>query len=381
MRAIINGNYVLPDGVCSGRALVFDRMIRGFVDEETLPVDVERIDAEGGWVWPGLIDLHIHGYLGADASDGDFAGLRTMAAGIAAHGVTAFLPTTMTVSYPELEAAFAGIGRAMGASAGEDWFGARVLGCNAEGPFLNPAKKGAQAEENIRVGDPAFLRHHADVIRLFTIAPEMPGGMACIRDMAETGLRISLGHTAATYAQAEAAIAAGASHITHLFNAMTPLNHREPGVVGAALTDDRVSCELIADTFHVDKALFGLVARQKGDKLVLITDCLRCGGMSDGEYTLGGQKVYLRGIECRLGDGTIAGSTLTMERAVRNMLENTDLPVHLAVNMGSLNAARVLGLEERKGTLNAGGDADIVLLDRDFRVRRTIVEGRTVYRG
>ena len=381
MKAIVNGRYVMPDGIYSGQALVYEQTIRAFAEESTLAEEVERYDAQGCYVIPGLIDLHIHGYLGADASDGDFEGLKTMAYGVAAHGVTAFLPTTMTVSYSELETAFAQIGRAMDASAAEDWFGARVLGCNAEGPFLNPARKGAQSEAHIRPGDSALLRRHADVIRLFTIAPEMPGNMACIREMAGSGIRISLGHTAATYAQAEAAFDAGASHVTHLFNAMTGLNHREPGVVGAALTDDRVSCELIADTFHVDKALFPLVARQKGEKLVLITDCVRSGGMPDGEYTLGGQKIYVRGIECRLADGTIAGSVLTLERAVKNMWDYAGLPLHEAVNMASLSPARVLGIEAHKGTLNPGGDADIVVLDRDFHIKRTIVEGRTVYRG
>ena len=381
MKAIINGNFVMPEGVKTGLALVFDQQIRGYVDAETLPADVERVDANGGWVFPGLIDMHIHGYLGADASDGSFAGIKTMAEGVAAHGVTGFLPTTMTVSYAALEAAFAVIGQAMEKSGAEDWFGARVLGCNAEGPFINAKKKGAQAEEHIRVPDAAFLKRHADVIRMFTIAPEVPGAMGCIREMAATDMRISMGHTAATYAQAKAAIDAGVRQATHLFNAMTPLNHREPGVVGAALADDRVCCELIADTFHVNKALFSLVARQKGDQLVLITDCLRCGGMPDGVYTLGGQDVYLSGIECRLEDGTIAGSTLTLDRAVRNMLANTDLTVSQAVNLASRNPARALGIEKRKGTLNVGSDADIALLDGNMNVRRTYVEGRLVYRG
>lgn len=381
MKAIINGRLVMPDGVFSGPALVYDRRIRAFLAPRELPADVERIDARGCWVIPGLIDLHIHGYLGADASDGSFEGLKRMAAGIAAHGVTAFLPTTMTVSYADLEAAFAQIGRAMCDSRAENWFGARVLGANAEGPFINPAKKGAQAEEHIRRGDPAFLQRHADTIRLCTVAPEMPGSLECIRELAAAGVPVAMGHTAATYRQAEAAIDAGVSHVTHLFNAMTPLNHREPGVVGAALTDDRVSCELIADTFHVDAALFGLVAKQKGDKLVLITDCLRSGGMPDGEYTLGGQQVFVRGRECRLADGTIAGSMLTLERAVKNMWDYSGLPLHEVVNMASRNAARVLGIEGEKGALSVGSDADIALLDRDFVVRLTIVEGRTVYRG
>ena len=380
MKAIVNGKFVMPDGVRTGPALVFDQKIRGYVEAGELVADVEKIDARGCWVFPGLIDMHIHGYMGEDASDGSYEGLRKMAAGIAAHGVTSFLPTTMTVSYAELEAAFEEIRRAMTASHAENWFGACVVGANAEGPFINPSKKGAQAVQHIRPGDPAFLKRYSDVIRIFTIAPEMPGNMGCIREMAAIGMPISMGHTAATYAQAEAAVDAGVTHVTHLFNAMTALNHREPGVVGAALADDRVSCELIADTFHVDKALFSLVARQKGEKLVLITDCIRSGGMPDGEYTLGGQAIFVHGIECRLADGTIAGSMLTLERAVKNMWDYSGLPLHEAVNMASRNPARVLGIEDRKGTLEPGSDADIAIIDRDFAVQQTIVEGRTVFR-
>ena len=238
---------------------------------------------------PGLIDMHIHGYLGADASDGSFEGLRTMAEGVAKNGVTAFLPTTMTVSYAELRAAFQQIRAAMEASLRPDWPGARVLGANAEGPFIAPSRKGAQAAENIRPGDAAFLQEHLDVIRVFTIAPEEPGNLDCIREMAGKCL-ISMGHTAATYAQAVAGIEAGVRHVTHLFNAQTPLSHREPGVVGAALTDDRVSCELIADTFHVSRHLFLLVTRMKGDHMVLITDCTRAGGLRTGSTRWAGSR-------------------------------------------------------------------------------------------
>ena len=167
-------------------------------------------------------------------------------------------------------------------------------------------------------------------------------------------------------------------HVTHLFNAQTPLMHRDPGVVGAALTDGRVSCELIADTFHVSRHLFPLVARMKGDMLVLITDCTRAGGLPDGEYSLGGQPIFVRGIECRLADGTIAGSVLKLNEAVRNLLANTALTPWQAVNAASLNPARRLGLSA-KGSLEPGKDADIVICDQDFRVHKTIVGGKTVY--
>lgn len=380
MQAIVNGKIVLKDRLAEGSALLFDDKIRGVVSAAELPADAERIDAAGGYVIPGLIDMHIHGYLGEDTSDGSFDGVRTMAEGVAKNGVTGFLPTTMTVSYDELRAAFAQIRRAMDESTRDGWQGAQILGVNAEGPFINPAKKGAQAGEHIRTGDPDFLKEYLDIIRVFTIAPEMDGNMDCIREMAGRTL-ISMGHTAATYDQAAAAIEAGVRHVTHLFNAQTPLMHRDPGVVGAALTDDRVSCELIADTFHVNRHIFPLVARAKGDKLVLITDCTRAGGLADGEYTLGGQPIFVKGIECRLANGTIAGSVLKLNEAVRNLLENTDLPVWAAVNAASLNPARRIGVDDRKGSLENGKDADIVICDENFGVRRTLLGGRTIYQA
>jgi len=378
MRAIINGKIVLPDSVSENLALLFDEKVIGVVPENAIPTGTERIDAQGKLVIPGLVDMHIHGYMGEDASDGSFEGIRTMAEGVAKNGVTSFLPTTMTVSYEELRAAFAQIRRAMAESASEDWQGAQVLGVNAEGPFINPAKKGAQAAENIRPGDAAFLQENLDIIRVFTIAPEMEGNMDCIAQMQGKTL-ISMGHTGASCEQAIAAFDAGVRHVTHLFNAQTPLMHRDPGVVGAALCDDRVSTELIADTFHVSARLFPLVSRMKGDKLVLITDCTRAGGLADGEYTLGGQPIFVKGIECRLADGTIAGSVLRLNNAVRNLMEHSDLPVWQAVNAASLNPASRIGVADRKGSLEPGKDADIVICDEHFAVCRTIIGGRDVY--
>ena len=378
MKAIINGRIVTPESVVEGKVLVYDEKIQGVVD--AAPAGAEVIDAQGGYVIPGLVDMHIHGYLGEDASDGSYEGLKIMAEGVAKNGVTSFLPTTMTVSYDELRKAFSLIRKGMEESRSADWKGAAIVGENAEGPFINISKKGAQAGEHVRVGDPAFLKEFIDVIRVFTIAPEVEGNMDCIREMAkDTDVLISMGHTAANFDQARAAIEAGVRHVTHLFNAQTGLLHRDPGVVGAALLDSRVSTELIADTFHIHKGLFQLVANVKGDKLVLITDCTRAGGLEDGEYTLGGQPIFVKGIECRLADGTIAGSVLKLNEAVRNVLANTDLPVNEVVNMASLTPATRIGLGDTKGSLEAGKDADIAIVDEAFNVQRTILAGRTIY--
>ena len=376
MKAIVNGKIILPDSIVEGRALLFDEKIIGL--SETVPQGAEIIDAKGRYVAPGLVDIHIHGYLGEDTSDGSVEGIRKMAEGIVKNGVTAWLPTTMTVSYDDLRRAFNAVRTLMDKK--NNPRGAQIMGVHAEGPFINPSKKGAQAVEYIRPADAPFLIENSDVIRIVTIAPEMPGALDCIREVTQkTNILVSMGHTAANYETAKAGIEAGVRHATHLFNAMTPLNHRDPGVVGASLADDRVSTELIADTFHISPDLFGLVAKVKGDNLILITDCTRAGGLEDGEYTLGGQPIFVKGIECRLADGTIAGSVLKLNNAVRNMREHTNLPLEQIVRMASINAARCIGLDKTKGSLEAGKDADIILADENFAVSETIIAGETVW--
>lgn len=376
MKAIVNGKIILPDSIVEGRALLFDEKIAGL--SETVPEGAEIIDAKGRYVAPGLVDIHIHGYLGEDTSDGSVEGIRKMAEGIVKNGVTAWLPTTMTVSYDDLRHAFDAVRVLMDKKNNPK--GAQIMGVHAEGPFINPSKKGAQAVEYIRPADAPFLIENSDVIRIVTIAPEMPGALDCIREVTEkTSILMSMGHTAANYETAKAGIEAGVRHATHLFNAMTPLNHRDPGVVGASLADDRVSTELIADTFHISPDLFGLVAKVKGDNLILITDCTRAGGLEDGEYTLGGQPIFVKGIECRLADGTIAGSVLKLNNAIRNMRDHTSLPLEQIVRMASINAARCIGLDKTKGSLEAGKDADIILADENFAVSETIIAGETVW--
>jgi len=374
MKAIINGRIVTPTGTLEGKALLFDEKIRGIVSPAEIG-DAEVIDAEGKYVVPGLIDMHIHGYQGADASDGDAEAVVRMAEGLAKNGVTAWLPTTMTISYEALYKAFDSIRVAMKNNPN----GAVILGVNSEGPFICESKKGAQNGAHIRPCDVAFLKEHSDVIRVFTVAPEEPGNMQAIREVAaETNILISIGHSSAKYPTAVESIEAGVRHATHLFNAMTALAHRDPGIVGAVLSDERVSTELICDTFHVNPALFSLLNKIKGDKLVMITDCLRAGGLEDGEYDLGGQTVVLKDNLCRLLDGTIAGSVLTLNKGVYNMLKNTTLPVHTCVKMASLNPACALGVDKTKGSIEVGKDADLFLADDEFNTYGTFIGGKKV---
>ena len=371
MKAIVNGKILLPDREVIGQALLFDQKIVGLSD--TVPEGCAVIDAGGAYVAPGLVDVHIHGYLGADASDGDMEGLRTLARGILQNGVTSFLPTTMTVPWEELERAFGCIRAFMAESARPEFDGAQALGCHAEGPFINPKRKGAQAESAILPPDADKLLAHQDVIRLVTLAPEMPGALDCIRAL-RGKMRVSIGHTDTDFETAQAALAAGADHFTHTFNAMTGLNHRNPGAVGAALASE-AWCELIADTFHVHKGVFSILRRCCGERLVLITDCTRAGGLRDGQYELGGQPIFVKGIECRLADGTIAGSVLKLNDAVRNFRDATGAPLYEAVARASYSPARSLGLDARKGSLLPGRDADILLMDGDCRVQGVWVEG------
>lgn len=377
MKYITGGKIITPGGIARGRALAYNERISGIVDAASIPAGAEVTDARGQYVSPGFIDIHIHGYMGEDVSDGKADGLRVMAEGIIKNGVTSFLPTTMTVSEGEIDTALDAVRSVKEES--RSWNGAGILGVHAEGPFINPSKKGAQAADSIKKPDASYIIKNADIIKSVTLAPEMDEGHTCIKALAaKTGILLSMGHTDATFEEAMSAVADGIGNATHLFNAMSALAHRNPGVVGAALASD-ISCEIIADTFHIHPGLFSIVAALKKNKLVLITDCTRAGGMPDGEYSLGGQPIFLKGIECRLADGTIAGSVLKLNRAVFNMLKHTQLPIYEVVAMATINAARVIHADDRKGSLEAGKDADIVIFDNDINIIKTIKRGRIVY--
>lgn len=380
MKAIINGIILHQETELQGQALLFDEKVLGIVPKDQVPEAAEIIDAKGLYVSPGLIDLHIHGYLNEDTSDGSEEGIRAIAKGLLKNGVTSFLPTTMTVRWEEIETAFDVVRGLKVQSARADFDGAQVLGAHAEGPFINPKRKGAQAEEAILAPDADRVIKHKDIIRLITMAPEMPGGLDMIHAITgQTEIVVSIGHTDADFETAMAAIKAGASYITHLFNAMTALNHRNPGVVGAALQAPVVT-ELIADTFHVHKGLFQFIHDVKKDKLVLVTDCTRAGGLGDGEYTLGGQPIFVNGIQCRLKDGTIAGSVLKLNEAVRNLRDNTNLNAAQAVQTATQNPAQAINQSD-KGSLDKGKDADIVLFDQDMNAKVVYIKGHLKYKS
>ena len=378
MKAITNGTIILKDRLLDGHALLYSDVIEGIVPASDIPADTEIIDAKGGYIAPGLIDLHIHGYLGKDVCDGEEESIRTISRGLLRNGVTGYLPTTMTVDMPVIKKALE-VCRALKEES-KSWDGSQILGVHAEGPFINESKKGAQDAQYIRKPDAAFVKQYADIIKTITLAPETDeNDFAAIREICrDTDVVVSMGHTGADYHTAMASVNAGVKHVTHLFNAMTPLAHRAPGVVGAALNAD-VSVELIVDTFHVDKCFYDMLWKLKGRKLCFITDCLPAGGLPYGEYTLGGAKIVYRDIVCRLEDGTVAGSVLHLNHGVRNVYRNSNIPLYECFNCASLNPAAVLGIDDRKGSLEIGKDADIIVTDREFEVNKTIIRGDMRY--
>ena len=378
MKAIVNGKIILNDKIIENNALIFNEKIIDIVSSDEIPEATEIIDANGGYVAPGLIDLHIHGYLSKDVCDGEEESIRIISKGLLANGVTGYLPTTMTEDMKTIRKALE-VCRSLKEES-KDWDGSTILGCHAEGPFISESKKGAQDAKYILKPDASFVKEYKDIIKTITLAPECDTeDFAAIREICrDTDVVVSMGHTSADYNTAMASIDAGVKHTTHLFNAMTPLTHRAPGVVGAALNGD-VSVELIVDTVHVDKALYNMLWKLKGRKLCFITDCLPAGGLPVGEYTLGGQKIFYDGIICKLEDGTIAGSVLQLNKGVWNVYSNSDIPLYECVNCASLNPATVIGMEKNKGSLEIGKDADIIITDNQFNIMKTIIGGKVKY--
>ena len=382
MNAIQNGILILPNE--HGRfvaqtdlVLCYDERITRIVPAAEFTAEgVDKvIDASGAYVAPGFVNVHIHGCDGADTMDEDADALGKIAAFQARTGVTSFLPTTMTCAYDAVERALVRIRRAMT----EKPHGARILGTHMEGPFISPAKKGAQDEQYILPPTFAKIAPYRDVIKIITVAPEMLSEENFIESCRKSGIIVSLGHTAADYETACAAIARGATHITHLCNAMTGLNHRKPGVLGAALDTD-ANCELIVDNVHVHPAMQRIIyAAKRGTHIIPITDSMRACGLSDGVSELGGQKVYVNGTRATLADGTIAGSVLRMNDGLRILRENLGASIPSIVEMATRTPAEELNVYDKLGSLTVGKYADIVIFDEDFRIRRTIVGGTSCF--
>ena len=381
MKAIINGRIITENEVLENKVLLYNDKIIEFREQETpellLNTCEEVIDVKGNYVSPGFIDMHIHGAGGHDVMDGTVECLAAISITVAKNGVTGFLPTTMTMSMEKIYAALDNISCFMG----KETQGAKILGAHLEGPFINKKYKGAQPEEFIIEPNFSFIEKYINIIKVITLAPEMDDNFNFIKEVKEkTNIILSIGHSNAEYEHAMEAIGKGVSHATHTFNAMTPLNHRKPGIIGAIFNSD-IYCELIADKIHVHPAIFKILEAIKGmDKIILITDSIRAGCLHDGISELAGQKVIIKDNTARLEDGTLAGSTLKLNQAIKNFMDCTGKGICEAVKLASLNPSKELGIEKQRGSLEVGKYSDIAILDEALNVQQTIVEGKTVFR-
>ncbi len=340
------------------------------------PADARVLDAGGAWLMPGFIDLQFNGGFGDDFTSAPETIWR-VAARLPEHGVTAFLPTLVTAPLSVSASALA-VWRA-GPPAG--WRGAAPLGLHLEGPFLNPEQRGAHHPRDLRPPELAAVADWSPAagVRLVTLAPELPGALAVIRALAERGVLVSMGHTLATYAEAREALAAGVRYATHIFNAMRPLHHREPGLLGALLTQP-VTVGVIADGVHAHPAIVDLLWRAKGALGVnLVTDAMGALGMPPGRYRLAGLAVQVDDTTARLSDGRLAGSLLSLDAAVRNLMAYTGCSLAEAVGTVTQVPARLLGWEHERGRVAPGYIADLTLLTPDLRVAATLTAGQVAY--
>lgn len=372
---LITPHEMIPRGWLSVR----DGKIAAFGHGDAPSADV-LIDADGLTLLPGFIDIHVHGGAGSEAMDATPEALHVMSAFYARHGVTSFLATTWTDSRERIQAALDNIA----ALTGTPMRGAALLGAHIEGPYLNPVRCGAQSTTHIRRAEReealAFL--DTGCVRLVALAPEYPENHWLIRECAARGIAVSAAHTAAIYDQMCAAVEIGLTQTTHTYNAMTGLHHREPGTLGAALSLSQLRCELIGCWVHVHPAAMKVLWLAKGaDGMMLITDAIRGAGMPDGDYPIDDRVVTIKDGAARLPDSTLAGSTVTFDKAVRNFTAAVNEPLERIWQTTSLNAARAIGVSNRKGSLEIGKDADLILVDDRLTVALTMVEGQVVYRG
>jgi len=382
---IENGTVMTPSEAIEKGVVVFeDGKITavGQRNRVKVPRSARVIDASGKIVAPGFVEIHVHGGKGRDIMDASYEAVKDIAKFLVSHGTTSFVPTTISAPRSDLLRAVEAVKTAM--EKGTD--GAEVLGAHLEGPYINLEKRGAHDADYVRLPSldefEEIWEASNRAVKIVTLAPELEGSKMLIQRLRELGIVASIGHSNATYTQAVDAMKRGVRHATHVFNRMSGFDPREPGVVGAVLVHDELTAELICDSIHVHPAAMSLLTRVKGSKkVVLVTDAIRAAGMPDGEYALGKQRIIVKDGVSRLESGDFAGSTLTMDRAVRNIMRLVGTPLQTAVKMATINPAAVVNVDENKGSLEPGKDADIVIIDDEINVYLTTVKGKILYRS
>ena len=380
MKLIRNVRMISPDVDYKYANIIIDgETIKWIAEKEVNPDNFDDIiEGEGLMALPGFIDEHTHGAVGFDTCDGKYESIDKIAEARLKEGVTMFLPTTLTMPHEVLVAAAKAVAQYR---ENERW--AETPGLHIEGPFINCAYKGAQNPEYIRLPDTNEIKELNDItpVKIVTVAPEVEGALQFISDMREMGIVTSAGHSGATYAEFLAAKAAGLTHLTHFFNQMSPLHHREIGLVGAGFADNDIKIELICDKLHVKPDIIKIVFNTKPvDQIILITDSLLASGLPDGKYVMGGLEMFVKNREARLASGALMGSTLPYQFGLRNVHEITGMPLKELVKATSWNQAQSLGLQG-VGKIEKGYKANIVLLDKQFNVMGTMVKGELRYRN
>jgi N-acetylglucosamine-6-phosphate deacetylase len=381
VRTILSGGKIVtPTQVIENHTLILESgKISAIIPDQQSVVEKNdhTINTKGKWVTPGLIDIHVHGANYADAMDADLESINTLNQFFASRGVTGYLLTTGTASNSDISAV---INCFQEYSPTED--GAVPLGIHLEGPYLCEERKGAQPSIHLRDPEPVYYQRwfESGVIRLMTVAPELEGTLALIQTGIKQGVEFAVGHSVASYEVMQDVIERGLRQAAHTFNGMNPLHHRQPGVLGAVLSDDRLFAQIIADGVHVHPAVVNALVKAKGiNRTILITDSIRAAGMGNGEYDLLGQTVSVKGNVARIASGSLAGSVLTMDQAVRNAMAFCDIPFAHAIQMASLTPAKSLNLHTERGALEPGLRADVTIFSQDYSVETTIVGGNIVY--
>lgn len=376
-KALINGKIIVSDELFEHKILVFDEEIIGLYDDYNLD-GLEVHDLKGAYLSPGFVNIHIHGMKGHDVMDGTPEGLKEISKTLLENGVTSYLATTMTLGKNDIEKAFENVSDYRKHQSKKE---ARLQGIHMEGPFINKIYKGAQNEAYIVPPDVNLIEAFLEDVRLVTFAPEVVGALELFKVIKTKAphIKFSIGHSAATYEEAVIAYEAGVDSATHLFNAMTGLHHRKPGVVGAVFKK-KPFFEIIADRIHLHTAMYDILGDSIGkDKMILVTDAMCACHMPPGKYTLGGQDVFVDSTSARLENGDLAGSILKMNIAIKNVIEFTNYTMAEVIKMATENPTCMLGLEGY-GSIKKGYKADFTVFDDQIDIISTWIDGQVVYR-